>query len=128
MKKFFAFTTLLLLLLAGASWAGHEIGAAAKYAVAGENSSGIPENIADALPYTPSAAFRFSVRQLRTLVTPGSRSRIWTPSGFEHSVAFVRNSYPVSLSFGLPDGVKPECTANVLITSPVRAGPEYILS
>ena len=129
MKKIYAYMILLLLILAGASWAGGNTGSAARLSCIGEPLHGeTQESLADNLPGIPASVFRFSARQSRVVTAPGSRVRPWTPVDISIQEILLHKSYPVVGGFDLPDGVKANCTAQNLCTSPVRAGPEYILS
>ena len=85
-----------------------------------------PETLAENLPYTPSATYRFSSRQSRT-VPATSRIRSWTPAETAGSAELVIKDFPPSICFALPENVQAVCTAHCLYTSPVRAGPEYII-
>ena len=127
-KKYTAFCMILLLLLTAA---GALLGTAAQTAAESERISAHrqthhePESIAENLPYTPSATFRFSSRQSRTSA-PVSRIRPWTPAEFKCSEKLIIFPRPQPASFGQPDNVPAICTELCLCTSPVRAGPETI--
>ena len=127
-KKYTAFCMMVLLLLTAA---GSLLGTAAESAAYSERISELhqahqePESIAENLPYTPSATFRFSSRQNRTSA-PASRIRPWTPAEFSRCEEQPLEKFLPSASFGLPDNVSAICTALCLCTSPVRAGPETI--
>ena len=87
--------------------------------------SRMPESIAENLPYTPSATFRFAGRQNRP-AAPSSRIRPWTPAAFSRQEVLPTNKFMPSVSFDLPENVSAICTAHCLCTSPVRAGPDQI--
>ena len=127
-KKYTAFCMTLLLLLTAA---GSLLGSFAESVAYGERISEqrqahqAPETIAENLPYTPSATFRFAGRQSRTSA-PASRIRPWTPAEFNKCEELPLVKFLPSASFGLPDNVSAICTALCLCTSSVRAGPEKI--
>ena len=84
-----------------------------------------PEILAENLPHTPSATFRFSTRSVRTLAAV-SRIRPWTPSGIDKDTEqLIIKNFPPSVRFELPDNVQAVCTALSSCILPVRAGPEY---
>lgn len=129
-NKFNVITMLLLLLTAAAC---------SFFGICEENISDVarlteqrqlhhdPETLAESLPYTPSATYRFSSRQTRTL-SATSRVRSWTPADIKDKAELIIRNFPPSVCFDLPDNVQAVGTAYCLCTSPVRAGPEYIFT
>ena len=128
-KKFTAFSLILLLLITAVS---SLLGSFAETAACSERiseqrqSHHEPGSIAENLPCTPYATFRFSGRQNRTSVST-SRTRPWTPTEFNSSGELLNiKKFTPSAPFDLPDNVSAVRTAQCLCTSPVRAGPEQI--
>ena len=130
-KKSKLFTTFCLTLLFLFTAAGSLFGSFAENAAANarileqKQTHHESESIAENLPYTPSATFRFAGRQNRP-AAPSSRIRPWTPADFNRQEVLPAIKFMPSVSFDLPENVSAICTAHCLCTSPVRAGPDQI--
>ena len=127
-KIFSVFGLLLLLITAANSLLGSfaETAAYTERISEQRQSHHEPESIAENLPCTPYATFRFSSRQSRSAVS-ASRTRPWTPTDFHNPGELLNiKKFTPSAPFTLPDNVSAVRTAQCLCTSPVRAGPEQI--